>query len=168
MAKQRRWEGQKLEQRLLQNHLIPKRVSSCSSRKIEWFIVRSWYMVQVHSWSNYQCLRIAKLWAPEVFSAIHPDRPRKWSKMKGVEAGKRGQAKKVDPAVVHKLAPCLCLHKALLSQSTCVWLFSTRLWLKRAWTCVYKGSVEPHHLETNNAWLPTSLSTTSKLQVHFH
>eukprot|EP00971_Amphidinium_carterae_P190669 3783761-Amphidinium_carterae.1 len=75
-------------------------------------------MAEVHQWSTYQCLRTAKMWAPDVFPAtVHPDTPRKWSKMKGVEGGRRSPAKKVDPAMVQKLAT---MTLSLLKQPCCL------------------------------------------------
>eukprot|EP00971_Amphidinium_carterae_P067324 1332828-Amphidinium_carterae.1 len=88
-------------------------------------------MTEVHRWSTYQCLRTAKMWASDVFpDTIHRDTPRKWSKLKGVEGAKRGPAKKVDPAMVQKMATMtLSLLKQGLAVSAdlCVALFNKTL-----------------------------------------
>eukprot|EP00971_Amphidinium_carterae_P320271 6366472-Amphidinium_carterae.1 len=61
-------------------------------KAIEWFLLWSRYMIQVHSWSTYQSLRMGKLWAADVFpSTIQPDTVSYTTK-----------AKKVDPAMLQK------------------------------------------------------------------
>eukprot|EP00971_Amphidinium_carterae_P181110 3592782-Amphidinium_carterae.1 len=86
-------------------------------KTIEWSFGRG-------TWSNFTVGQIdsmasAKPWSPELFlPTIHPNTPKKWSKMKVVQAGKRVQTKKVDPFAV-----------------SVDWLYSTKLWPKKAWMC---------------------------------
>eukprot|EP00971_Amphidinium_carterae_P053181 1047683-Amphidinium_carterae.1 len=118
---------------------LPRSKVHVEEKTIKWFLVWSKYMTKVHRWSTYPCLRTAKMWAPDVFPAtIHPDTPRKWSKMKGVGGARRGPAKKVDPAMVQKLAT-MTFSSCRLSGFACSTFF-TRLWPRKAWTCVCKGS----------------------------